>query len=58
MMKPVLALLGMCVLASCGADGAPIRPTLSNTISVGSGGVQTSTNVGVQSGNVSVNVGL
>jgi len=41
-------------LAACGADGDPIRPSISNTISVGSDGIRTSTGVTVHSGPVTV----
>ncbi|WP_435311363.1 hypothetical protein [Primorskyibacter sedentarius] len=54
----VAAVLALITLAGCGADGDPIRPTLNTTISAGSGGVHTSTSVGVKSGPVAVSVGL
>ena len=44
-------------LAGCGADGPPIRPTIDSTVSVGSGGIDTSTGVTVQSGPVTAGAG-
>ena len=41
-------------LAACGADGPPLKPSVNTTVSVGSGGVHTSTGVSVRSGPVTV----
>ena len=57
-MKPLALMAALALLAACGADGEPIRPTVNTSVSVGSGGVSTSTSVGVQSGPVSVRIGL
>lgn len=48
----------MVILAGCGADGPPFVPTLSTGLTVGTGGVSTSTRVGASNGTVSVGVGL
>lgn len=53
-----VGVLALILLAGCGVDGEPIRPSLTTSISAGSGGVQTSTAVGMRSGPVSVLVGL
>lgn len=45
-------------LAGCGVDGAPVRPTVSTTVSAGSGGVHTSVGTGVRVGGVNVGVGV
>lgn len=50
-------ILGLAVLAGCGADGAPFRPTANAGISIGTGGISTNCSVGTSNGNVSVSVG-
>ena len=45
-------------LSACGADGAPFVPTASGNVTVGTGGVQTSTTVGATNGTVSLGVTL
>lgn len=58
-MKIWLSLLGAALLAACGADGEPERPTVNTGISVNSNGtVSTSTSMTVSQGNVSLTVGL
>lgn len=56
-MKRVMALT-IVLLAGCGADGEPIRPQVSTTVGVGSGGVTSSTSVTVERGPVTVGVGF
>lgn len=46
------------VLASCGAQSDPLRPTANLGLSVGSDGVQPSAQIGATNGPVSVSVGL
>jgi hypothetical protein len=57
-MKLTGFLLVLVALAACGADGEPIRPTVSTSISVGTNGVNAGTSVSASSGPVSVSVGL
>jgi hypothetical protein len=45
------------LLAGCGADGAPFRPTASGGVSIGSNGVSTNTDVGVTNGALSLDLG-
>ncbi|MFD1343522.1 hypothetical protein [Litorisediminicola beolgyonensis] len=52
------ALLALAVLAGCGADGEPVRPTYGATVSVGSDGVRTGASVGLRKGPLSVGLGL
>ncbi|MGI3209932.1 argininosuccinate lyase [Roseovarius tibetensis] len=51
-------LLGLALLAACGVDGPPVRPTLGATLSAGSGGVHTTVRTGARVGNVNVGVGV
>ena len=57
-MKPLYALAVLVVLAACGADDPPFRPTGSVGVSVGSGGVTTGATVGATNGTVSVGLSL
>ncbi len=57
-MKYLTALPLLFLLAACGADGDPIRPSMNTTIGVGESGVHASTSVSASKGNVSVTVGL
>lgn len=56
-MKAALCVIVTLGLMGCGANGAPLRPTTSANLSVGTGGVSAGTNVGVSNGSFSVNVG-
>ena len=53
-----IALIAFMALASCGVDGAPIKPTVNAGINVGSGGVKTGVNLGASKGLLSVNWNL
>ncbi|WP_204218522.1 hypothetical protein [Loktanella sp. S4079] len=53
-MKRIVLILSVTALVSCGADGAPWRPSANVGLSVGTGGVSTSTNIGASNGTVSV----
>ena len=53
-----IALIAFTALASCGVDGAPIKPTVNAGINVGSGGVKTGVNLGASKGLFSVNWNL
>ena len=57
-MKLTGFLLVLVALAACGADGEPIRPTVSTSISVGTNGVNAGASVSASTGPVSVSVGL
>ncbi|MEL6609453.1 MAG: hypothetical protein AAFO93_11145 [Pseudomonadota bacterium] len=54
----VIGLAVAALLASCGADGEPIRPSANVGVSLGSGGLSTSASVGASQGPVSIRVGL
>ena len=53
----VLIAIGL-LLAGCGVDGDPIRPSMTTTIAGSSSGVYTSTTMTATSGNVTVGLGL
>ncbi len=53
-MRTTTLIVGLALLAACGADGPPITPSINTTVSVGSEGVRTSTGVSVRSGPVTV----
>ncbi len=55
-MRGILTLSVIGLLAACGADGDPVRPSVNTTIGVGTGGVHTSTSV--STGNVTLAIGL
>jgi hypothetical protein len=58
-MKGLFTLPLLAVLAGCGADGDPVRPSVTTGISVNSNGtVSTSTAISASSGGVTVAVGL
>lgn len=60
-MRPALiaALLGLPVLlAACGAEAPPVRPTASAGVSIGSGGVAAGGRIGASNGIVSVGIGV
>ncbi|MBO6865894.1 MAG: hypothetical protein VX248_03885 [Pseudomonadota bacterium] len=57
-MKQIALFLALLTLASCGADGDPIRPNYNANVSVGTGGVKTNVGVSVSKGPVTVGVGL
>ncbi len=56
-MKSVVFAIVAGALIGCGANGAPLRPTTSANVSVGTGGVSAGTNVGLTNGAFSVNLG-
>lgn len=57
-MKSLAALACVLFLASCGADGEPVRPTAGATVKVTPSGVNTSGTVGVVKGPVTIAVGF
>ncbi len=58
MSKVVCLLAGLLVLASCGVDGEPIRPSFGAGINVSSSGVHVGGAVGASKGPVSVSLGF
>ena len=52
------ALLALAMLAACGADGEPVRPTLNGGVTISNSGIYPSASVGLNRGPVSVRVGL
>ena len=54
MMKKLLLLV---VLAGCGADGAPFKPSANLGLSIGSNGVTTNASVGASNGPVTISIG-
>ncbi len=57
-MKILFALTGLLLLAGCGVDGAPIRPSLNTQIKIDPDGVSTKANLGLTRGNLTIGVGL
>ena len=57
-MKIFAALIAVMMLASCGIDGAPLRPSGEAGIRIGTGGVDVGGKVSVGKGPVTVSVGL
>ncbi|MEM7295365.1 MAG: hypothetical protein AAF330_01870 [Pseudomonadota bacterium] len=57
-MKGLTAIVLLALVAACGADGPPIRPTADIGVSIGSDGVSTTTNFRAKVGPVSVDVAL
>lgn len=57
-MRLTALLITAVLLAGCGVDGEPVRPTLNTSVGVGKGGVHTSTRVGARVGPVNLGVGL
>jgi hypothetical protein len=50
--------LSLILLAGCGVQGAPLRPSLDAGVSITPGGIHPSASVGVNKGPVSLRVGL
>lgn len=50
--------LSFTMLAGCGADGEPVRPTASGSVTVTPSGVSTGATVGVVKGPVSIGISL
>ena len=48
----------LAVMAACGADGEPTRPSMNAGLTVGTNGVTPSVSVGTNIGPVWVNIGL
>ena len=58
MSRIVCLMAGLWILASCGVDGEPIRPSFGAGINVSSSGVHVGGVVGASKGPVSVSVGF
>ncbi|MDD9706405.1 hypothetical protein PVW53_00425 [Seohaeicola sp. SP36] len=54
----ILCGLSLILLAACGVEGAPVRPSLDAGVSVTRGGIYPSASVGLNKGPVSLRVGL
>lgn len=46
--------VGIFVLSACGADGPPIRPSMTANVSLGSDGISTSTGITLERGPVTI----
>ncbi|SFH18943.1 hypothetical protein [Sulfitobacter dubius] len=57
-MKRSLAILSLLILAACGADGEPVRPTASSSVTMSSSGVSVGTAVGLRRGPFSLALGM
>ena len=57
-MRLVAALTALAFLAACGVDGAPLRPSATVGVGIGTSGVTLGGKASVAKGPVSVSVGL
>ena len=57
-MRVVVILAALAGLAGCGADDPPFVPSASAGVSVGSGGISSSTALGVSNGSLSLGINL
>ncbi|MCF6315812.1 MAG: hypothetical protein L3J30_05890 [Marinosulfonomonas sp.] len=57
-MKGIVALMAFAVLAACGANGEPVRPSVNAGVSITPSGVHPSVSVGTRIGPVGVSIGL
>jgi hypothetical protein len=53
-----LGAVALALLAACGVDGPPVRPSVGATVGAGSHGVHTRVHTGARVGNVNVGVGV
>jgi hypothetical protein len=58
MIRFLIVCISLLTLPSCGADGTPMRPTASGTVTVTPSGVRTGGSVGVSKGPVSIGISL
>lgn len=56
--RMAVALLSLVVLAGCGVDGEPVRPTAGLNVGVGTNGVSVGVGGGMRVGGVNVGVGV
>lgn len=57
-MKFVSSILLLLALAACGVDGEPVRPSVGAGVTINSGGVYPSVGVGLNTGPLSIFLGL
>ncbi len=57
-MRAVLTMIALAMLAACGADGEPVRPSVNAGVSITPSGVHPSASVGTRVGPVNVSIGL
>jgi hypothetical protein len=57
-MKVIAALTALVFLAACGVDGAPLRPSATVGVGIGTSGVSVGGKASVGKGPVTVSVGL
>lgn len=57
-MKRILAIVSLCALAACGADGEPKRPQLAGQVTMSSSGVSLGTSATIKHGPISFGLGL
>ncbi len=57
-LRVILLISAGFALASCGADGEPIQPTMSANVGVGSSGTYGGVGVGLRRGGLGVYLGL
>lgn len=57
-MRMIIAMILVCGIAACGADGEPIQPTVNTGVTLSTSGAHIGTNVGLRRGPVAVNIGL
>ncbi len=57
-MKPLAILLSLLALAACGADGEPVQPSTTASVTVSSSGVYANAGVAVSRGPFTVFLGL
>ena len=57
-MKRVIAVLGLALLAGCGADGEPVKPTAQSSVTLSNNGVSVATNLRLNRGPFTLGLGL
>ena len=58
MTRLAAALMSLSLLAACGADGEPVRPSLNAGVGISNKGVSVGATAGVSAGPVRVSVGI
>lgn len=56
-MKKIISVFAVCLMAACGADGAPGSPTAKLGLGIGPNGIRPNLRLGTVGGNASVGVG-